>query len=206
MEASGYARHVFINCPFDAGYQDLFEAITFAVSDCGFRPRCAREADDASQVRIEKIFDIIESCKFGIHDLSRTETDPQSNLPRFNMPLELGIFLGSERFGKGRQREKICLILDREQFRYQQFMSDIAGQDIHPHGGTVAAAIGCVRDWLRSSSSEVSIPGGDAINKRYFTFLRDLPAICTTLHLSRGKLTFPDLIWSISEWLKENRW
>jgi hypothetical protein len=125
MEAS--ECQVFINCPFDAQYQDLFEAITFAVFDCGFRPRCAREADDGSQVRITKIFDIIESCKFGIHDLSRTETDPQSNLPRFNMPLELGIFLGSKRFGRGRQRQKICLILDREQFRYQKFISDIAG-------------------------------------------------------------------------------
>jgi hypothetical protein len=206
MEASEYERQVFINCPFDAQYQELFEAITFAVFDCGFLPRCAREADDGSQVRIAKIFDIIESCKFGIHDLSRTELDPESHLPRFNMPLELGIFLGAKRFGTGGQRQKICLILDREPFRYQKFISDIAGQDIHPHGGTVAAAIRCVRDCLRSATPKVSIPGGDTIGERHAAFSRQLPSICASLHLSRDRLTFADLIWTISEWLKKNAW
>lgn len=206
MEASAYDRQVFINCPFDAQFQDLFEALTFAVADCGFRPRCAREADDGSQVRIEKIFDIVESCRFGIHDLSRTEPDPQSGLPRFNMPLELGIFLGAKRFGEGRQKQKVGLILDREQFRYQQFVSDIAGQDIHPHGGTPAAAMACVRNWLRSASPEVSIPGGEAISERHSQFSRDLSSICQRLKLSRDSLTFSDLVWTMSEWLKGNAW
>ena len=46
------------------------------------------------------------------------------------MPLELGIFLGAKRFGRAEQKGKVCLILDTERYRYQQFMSDIAGQDI----------------------------------------------------------------------------
>src|SRR4051794_33073795 len=119
MAVSDYGRQVFINCPFDAQYKKLFEAITFAVFDCGFLPRCARELDDGSQVRIEKILDLIASCKFGIHDISRTESDPRSQLPRFNMPLELGIFLGAKRYGEGQQREKVGLILDRQPYRYQ---------------------------------------------------------------------------------------
>jgi transcription initiation factor TFIIIB Brf1 subunit/transcription initiation factor TFIIB len=56
------------------------------------------EVSDASQVRIEKIAGIIAACKFGIHDISRTELDPTTHLPRFNMPLELGLFLGREAF------------------------------------------------------------------------------------------------------------
>jgi hypothetical protein len=88
---------VFINCPFDSRYQKFFDAIVFTVIRCGFDARCAREIDDGSGTRIDKIMNLIEACPYGIHDISRTELDTASNLPRFNMPLELGIFLGARR-------------------------------------------------------------------------------------------------------------
>jgi hypothetical protein len=62
------------------------------------------EIYNSGQVRIEKIFKLIENCQFGIHDISRTELDVESKLPRFNMPLEVGMFLGAQRFGAGRHR------------------------------------------------------------------------------------------------------
>src|SRR6202023_3921139 len=130
MPARSYERQVFLNCPFDPEFQAIRDAITFAVFDWGFRPRTPMEVEDASQVRIDKIFDIIRDCKFGIHDISQTEADVQSGLPRFNMPLELGMFLGAKRYGQDRQKRKMCLILDRERHRYQAFISDIAGQDL----------------------------------------------------------------------------
>src|SRR5689334_25088671 len=111
-----YTISVFINCPFDRSYKPLFEALVFVIVRCGFRARCALEIDDASQVRIDKIFRIIEECRFGVHDLSRTELDKSSKLPRFNMPLELGLFLAAKRFGERRQRTKVCLILDRDAY------------------------------------------------------------------------------------------
>lgn len=52
-----YDQNVFINCPFDSEYTPLFEAIVFAVADCGFRPTCARERMNSGQVRLEKIID-----------------------------------------------------------------------------------------------------------------------------------------------------
>ena len=58
------------------------------------------------------------------------------------MPLELGLFLGAKRFGGTDQRSKKALVLDREPYRYQTFISDIAGKDIHAHGGDVVALIG----------------------------------------------------------------
>jgi hypothetical protein len=85
---------VFINCPFDDDYRALFRAIIFAVIACGFRARCALEISDAATARIEKIYKIISECGYGVHDISRTELDEVNQLPRFNMPLELGIFLG----------------------------------------------------------------------------------------------------------------
>lgn len=53
--AEVYARQVFINCPFSEDYRPLFEAIVFAVTACGFRPRCALAADDGGEVRVEKV-------------------------------------------------------------------------------------------------------------------------------------------------------
>jgi hypothetical protein len=50
MANEQYADNVFINCPFDPEYAPIFEAIVFAVNDAGFRPKCARERLDSSQV------------------------------------------------------------------------------------------------------------------------------------------------------------
>jgi hypothetical protein len=116
--ASRYETSVFVNCPFDIAYTPIFEAIVFALLDCGFTPRCALELDDARQVRFEKILDLVRSCRFEMHDISLTELDRRNRLPRFNMPLELGLFLGAQRFGGGAQRRKACLLLDREPYRW----------------------------------------------------------------------------------------
>jgi hypothetical protein len=61
---------VFINCPFDDAFAPTFRALIFAILVCGFRPRSARELDDGGQTRIDKIFALIEQCRYGIHDLS----------------------------------------------------------------------------------------------------------------------------------------
>ena len=199
-----YHQSVFINCPFDFRYQPLFEAMVFAVSNCGFHPRCSLEVDDGSQIRIENIFTIISNCRFGIHDISTTEPDPVDQLPRFNMPLELGVFLGAKRYGEGLQKEKVCLILDRDPYRYQKFISDIAGQDIRAHEADPRTTISLVRNWLRNASPSLNIPGGEAIWERYLEFRNALPSLCQTLRLSPDKLTFADYIWLITTWLDQN--
>ncbi len=82
MAAAEYERNVFINCPFDSDYAPIFEAIVFAVHDAGFRPKCARERLDSSEIRLQKIVSLISDSKFSIHDLSRTELDEANRLPR----------------------------------------------------------------------------------------------------------------------------
>jgi hypothetical protein len=203
MAAPQYERSVFVNCPFDEAYRPLFESIVFAIYDCGYFARSALEVDDGSEVRIEKIGRIIASCRFGIHDISRTDPDAGTGLPRFNMPLELGMFLGAKRYGRAEQKQKNCLILDVERYRYQKFMSDIAGQDIAAHGGDINKAVRIVRDWLSSDPSRrTRVPGGHAIATRYEIFLRDLPTICASSNLRRDELTFTDYVMQIEEWLR----
>lgn len=205
MTSPKYDRSVFINCPFDAAYRPLFEALVFAVYDCGYLARCALEIDDASQVRIEKVEKIIAACKFGIHDISRTELDAATGLPRFNMPLELGIFLGAKQFGRAEQKNKVCLILDTERYRYQKFLSDISGQDISEHRGDPKQAIRVVRNWLSNATPKsMVIPGGTAIAERYALFRLELPAMCGKLRLKEDELTFNDYVVLVEQWLKLN--
>jgi hypothetical protein len=136
----------------------MFRAIVFAAQDAGFVPRCSLELADATQNRLAKIEAIIAECRYGIHDISRTEPSP-AGLPRFNMPFEFGVFLGCKRYGGPDQRSKTCLVLDREPYRYQRFLSDIAGQDIEAHAGDPRRAVQRVRDWLRNASRRSTVPG-----------------------------------------------
>jgi hypothetical protein len=104
MIPDDYAWNVFINCPFDQEYEPLFHAIIFSVFDCGFIPKSALASQDCSDVRIQKIVNVIKNCKHAIHDISRTDPSPSKGLPRFNMPLELGMFLGAKYYGNKYQK------------------------------------------------------------------------------------------------------
>lgn len=202
--SSPYDRQVFVNVPFDTRYRKLLHALVFVLHDCRLIARCALEADDGGTVRLEKIYGIIKDCRFGIHDLSRTTLDGKHRLPRFNMPLELGIFLGVRRFGRPRQRRKTCLILDRDRYRYQIFCSDISGQDIRAHGNEVSTAITNVRHWLQANlPPSTHIPGAGSIVGRYLEFRRDLPRICRLRSLSIPHLTFLDYRTLVDTWLVE---
>lgn len=204
MSSTHDTDNVFINCPFDAAYKPLFDAMVFTVHDCGFVARCALEEEDASQVRIDKIYTIIADCRYGIHDISRIELDEDSGFPRFNMPLELGIFLGAKKFGIDEQKRKKCLVLDKEPYRYQQFISDIAGQDIQAHHNEVETLVKVVRNWLRTASGWRTIPGGNIIWERYQTFLRDLPQTAEECLLEADDLIFNDYLLVIAAWQETN--
>jgi hypothetical protein len=193
---------VFINCPFDPQFAAIFNALIFCIYFCGFRPRSARELDDGGQVRIEKLYAIIQQCRYGIHDLSRTELDPVNHLPRFNMPLELGLFLGAKRFGGKPQKEKRLLIFDVEQFRYQKFISDLAGMDIHAHANDPGVAIREARNWLANVSRR-ALPSAVLLSQSYTRFVRDLPDLLAALHFDFNDLPYVDYERLVVNWLLE---
>jgi len=196
------ANSVFVNCPFDLAYQGLFQAIVFTVIDCGFVPRCALEIDDSSEARLDKIFRIIGECRLSLHDLSRIELDEAHGLPRFNMPFELGVFLGAKRFGDDSQRKKACLILDSEKYRPQKFLSDLAGQDMRAHRNEPKALIRGIRDWLTTMTKR-ELPGGADIHRRFLEFQSVLPTLASQVRLKAEEVTFPDLYKLAATWLDE---
>jgi hypothetical protein len=203
MRHPEYDQNVFINCPFDSDYTPLFEAVVFTLHDLGCRPKCARERFDSSEIRLQKIAELISISRYSIHDLSRTTLDEVSSLPRFNMPLELGIDLGCKLFSP-HHRDKSLLILDSERHRFQKYASDISGQDIDHHGGDPCTAVKCIRNWYRAESGRSSVPGGDVIYARYEEFRADLPAIRSALRFDQTDLIFADFSFAIAYWLERH--
>jgi len=201
-----YAENVFINCPFDIDYEPLLLAMIFAIRDLGLKPRSAKHVSDGGRPRINKILELIENCRFGIHDISRTELDPIHSLPRFNMPFELGLDLGCRSYRASEHHDKVLLILDTERDRYRHFISDIAGQEVANHHGKVEPAITIVRDWLRPHLDPLAsrTPSGATIYRRYKKFQIDLPEYCQDLNWDVDNLAFADFLWAVHDWIKRN--
>jgi hypothetical protein len=172
----------------------------------GFRPKSAKDESNAGDVRFNKIQDLIEECKYSIHDISRAGIDIATGLPRFNMPLELGVDLGCKRYGTPYHQEKVLLVLDIERFRYRDFISDISGQDIEAHGGEEGEAIAAVRNWLRLEVDPklVITPGSKVILERYRRFQTTLPSICAKLTWDIDDLPFSDFSWAVADWIDNN--
>lgn len=183
---------VFINCPFTEDYAPLFEAMTFTVLACGFQPRSALEKGDSGEVRMDKIARLIKASHYSIHDLSAVELDGTNQLPRFNMPFELGFTLGLKAAG-GEHAGHVVLILERKRYTSQKCLSDIAGQDPQSHGGEVDQMIVKVRNWLRTEMAS-ELPGPKRIGAALKNFQATLPLGCERAGISQDDLPFPELL------------
>jgi hypothetical protein len=200
-------RGVFVNCPFNMGYREQFNALIFAVYDCGFYPICALESADSGEVRFSKICALIGECRYAIHDLSRIKIDPNTQLPRFNMVLELGIYLGAKMFSGSGGLAKVCVVMDTEQYRYRDFCSDLAGLDIEAHNDAPLKLVCVVRNWLRNYQEDEELtPDGEHIFNRYKQFLVNLTGRCERVHRNPKSLIFRDYVSMLEGWLAEHDW
>lgn len=205
MKSKDFDRNVFINCAFDNSFLEIFHAIIYTVHDCGFIARCALETGNKNGVRIDKIIKIIEQCRFGIHDLSSIELTEESPLPRFNMPYELGVFMGCKYFGELHHKKKDFLVLDSEPHRYKRLISDLAGYDFSPHRNDVNTVISIIRDWLSDTASK-RLAGARYFQERYARFVKDLPELCKSYHSDYQNLNFKDYYVLVSAWIQnENK-
>lgn len=191
MAAADRGKSLFINCPFDEQYRTLFDALVFTAKLSGYEARSALELTDSGELRLQKILRLIATTSFSIHDLSRVELDAAHGLPRFNMPVELGIALGMKHLGRASLRDHHLLVLDSDRYRYQKFASDLAGVDISAHGNDAAKAIAAVRDFL-ATHSRVSLPSPSAIVETYRSFEAALPAMLAAARQRADELTFKD--------------
>jgi len=179
----GFESSLFINCPFDREYVPLLQSLVFVVFECGLQPRLASDQADSGRARIDKIRDLIRSCRYSVHDISRIEALHSGDEPRFNMPFELGLDLGCRYYGAPRLQDKQCLILEKERYRYQRVLSDISGNDIRAHGGDPKVLMSEVRNWLRVVTDKI-LPSTESLWGRFNLFRIDLPRMLDELGFS----------------------
>lgn len=178
------------------------EAGTFAILDCGYVPRSADEISANDKSRFDKIIEMISDCALGLHDLSRLDLGPDGKAPRFNMPFELGLFVGAQRFGSGRASRKGLLVVHGDAKRFKQALSDFDGYDSLDHRNSARHLVRIIRDWLNEQEPNVILPGATDMWNRYRRFQRHLPSICKEWRLTRDELSFRDFVVATSGWIK----
>ena len=165
-------KKVFINCPFDKEYRLLLNSLLFTILYLGAEPSIS-ETKSSSDIRINKIKELIAEADYGIHDLSRCRLKKISELPRFNMPFELGLDIGSLEYGNRKQKQKKILILEREKYFYQKVLSDISGQDIRNHNDKPIELIEIIRDWFSTLNEKKKYDSPTKIWNAFNKFNKD---------------------------------
>jgi hypothetical protein len=177
--------------------------MVFTIISSGFVPLCALDSTDGAEIRVSKIAQMLGECDWGIHDLSRVEV-AVGEMPRFNMPMELGIHLGARLLGENKHRRKRALILEAEAHRYDRALSDISGQDIETHRGDPNEAIRCVRNWLSEHRprSAPPLPGAAAMQADYALFQSEVGDLLRARRLDDlDNLTHSDFLFAVRDWI-----
>ena len=195
---------IFVNVPFDDTYAPLFEALVFAVTACGYRVRCALEEDDSGDIRMDKLDRLIRQSHRSIHDLSRIELG-DNDLPRFNMPFELGLAIGAKRFGSGRKDDGFKIMV-AERYKLPAYLSDLGGNDPSAHRRDPARVIKIVRDFLHKSPAGDILPGPAKLIATFKDFQSKLPDIAMRIDHQPGEVggftSYRIFVVCVAEYLK----
>jgi hypothetical protein len=146
---------VFLNIPYDKKFDRLFKAYICGTSAFGLIPRATVEIPGGAR-RLDRILELIQSCKYAIHDLSRVELDRTPPLtPRFNMPFELGLSVAHEKTSKKDKHE--WFVCESKNFRLAKSLSDLNGTDPYIHNGTVNGLFAQLRNMFVRNERQPSI-------------------------------------------------
>jgi hypothetical protein len=200
--SSNFSKNVFVNCPFDDDFRQLLLGIVFAIKRLGFNPRLSLERADSAENRIEKIVQLIHESKYGIHDLSRIVSNEVDEPYRMNMPFELGIDYGCQKYGGGKWGQKKILILEKERYRYQVAISDLSGSDIKHHEDDVSKIITAVRNWFVTEILKRG-PSGNVLWDQFNDFNAYLYDQCVERdgHTSIDDVEVPEIIHHMDSWI-----
>ena len=134
-------QSVFLNVPFDREYTDLFVTLIASLTGLGRKPRCVLEVPASGRDRLDRIFQLLSRCGTSLHDLSRVSLSGALQVPRFNMPFELGIAYCLSKHSNHR-----FFVLEEQTFRLQATLSDLNGHDPHIHEGSQDGILSCILD------------------------------------------------------------
>jgi hypothetical protein len=143
---------VFLNIPYDEEFRNLYIAYIVGLYQLGFTPHLSSEMPGGAR-RLDRILDLIQSCRYSIHDLSRVElSSAPGSAPRFNMPLELGMTITWQILNPNLHTWFVC---ESEPHRLQRSASDLNGSDPNIHFGTPEGVLSEVRSafWREGAPS-----------------------------------------------------
>jgi len=134
---------VFLNVPYDKEFQELYVAYIVGLYQLRLVPYLASGIPGGER-RLDKILELIERCRYSIHDLSRVELsfEPPAT-PRFNMPVELGMTITWAKLHPSRHT---WFVWESSPFRLQKSMSDLNGTDPNIHYGEVEGVLSELRN------------------------------------------------------------
>ena len=121
----------FLNVPYDERFEDLYLAFIAGLTAFGLVPRATLEIPGGTR-RLDRIFELITSCQYSFHDLSRVQLDrKRPKTPRFNMPFELGLVAGWLK--TSRRSDHTWFVFEAVRRRLPKSLSDLDGTDPYIH-------------------------------------------------------------------------
>ena len=143
---------VFLNISYDEEFRSLYVAYVVGLTQLGLIPHLASEIPGGAR-RLDRILALIKRCLYSIHDLSRVEvSDGPPAVPRFNMPLELGMAIAWAELNPDLHT---WFVWESEPYRIQRSTSDLNGTDANIHQGTVQGLLSGLRSsfWRENAPS-----------------------------------------------------
>ncbi|HKI01429.1 MAG TPA: hypothetical protein VKK31_05570 [Thermoanaerobaculia bacterium] len=162
-------QDVFLNVPFDTRYSGLFTTLIGGLTAVGLVPHCVLEIPGGGRNRLERIYELIDSCGVSLHDLSRVTLSGPLRVPRFNMPFELGIA-----YALTQRQGHQFFIFESRNHRLQASLSDLNGHDPHIHGGTQDGILRCILDCFGPSAGAPSFPALRSLTRKLNRSIRTL--------------------------------
>ena len=141
-------KAVFINAPFDSAYEPLFVTLIGVVTFLDYSPHCVLEVRETGEGRLQRIYNLMRTCRISIHDMSRIGAPV-----RFNMPFELGLAVSLK---LAQPQEYEVTVLDSEPHRMDRRLSDFKGRDLLIQHGTCDGMIAALLDAFQSQRSDAS--------------------------------------------------
>jgi len=134
---------VFLNIPYDEEFKELYLAYIVGLYQLGLKPRITSGIPGGER-RLDRVFALIRSCRYSIHDLSRVELSVSSPAtPRFNMPLELGLAIA---WAKLHPKRHTWFLWESTPRRVQKSLSDLDGTDAYIHFGAAEGVMSELRN------------------------------------------------------------
>ena len=133
---------VLLNIPYDREFEPFYLAYIVGLSFLGLEPYITSGIPGGRR-RLIRVRELIQSCRYSIHDLSRVELSPYGlGTPRFNMPLELGMTI---MWAELNETSHTWFVLESEPRRLDQSTSDLGGTDANIHNGPVQGVLSELR-------------------------------------------------------------